>query len=315
MAFRIKKNELVADATARLLEDALDSARAELVSREGSRKEHFHEARKHVKKARAVLRVLRETMGEKRFRRENREYRDVGRALSGVRDAQVLADSFESLMKRFDAPARRDAFRSVESGIAAHAERMTEKLLGDREALDEAERRLVAARRRVSRFARGKGWRAIEGGIRRVYRSARRSYRNAYEAPSDSAFHEWRKSVKYLRYQVQLLGGSWEGPLEALRGELHALSDCLGLDHDLAMLRDTVEAEPDAFGDGATVAALFALIERHQAELRREARARGRRLFAERPKAFVRRLGSYWRAWREAMPPEVAARPRLTLAA
>jgi hypothetical protein len=43
---------------------------------------------------------------------------------------------------------------------------------------------------------------------------------------------------------------------------------------------------------------LEAAIEARQADLAREAFLLGRRLYAERPKAFARRLRRYWEAWR-----------------
>ena len=43
-----------------------------------------------------------------------------------------------------------------------------------------------------------------------------------------------------------------------------------------------------------------ALIDRRQEELLDEAVEIGRRFYAEKPKAFSRRLASYWETWREA---------------
>jgi hypothetical protein len=42
------------------------------------------------------------------------------------------------------------------------------------------------------------------------------------------------------------------------------------------------------------------LIAARQEELLAAARAAGERIYAERPKAFGRRLHGYWRAWRQA---------------
>jgi CHAD domain-containing protein len=54
--------------------------------------------------------------------------------------------------------------------------------------------------------------------------------------PTVENFHEWRKRVKYYRYQLKLLRDFWKPVMEALRREAVKLSDDLGDDHDLAVL-------------------------------------------------------------------------------
>src|SRR6478752_7051079 len=61
----------------------------------------IHEARKDVKKARALLRLYREPLGRETFRRENRALRDAGRELSSVRDAHVLDATVDALAERY----------------------------------------------------------------------------------------------------------------------------------------------------------------------------------------------------------------------
>ena len=77
-------------------------------------------------------------------------------------------------------------------------------------------------------------------------------------------------------------------------GELHELADLLGDHHDLSMLADDLAARP---GLGSRQA-LAGLIARRQDELLDDALALGERIYAEKPKAFVRRLRGYWAAWR-----------------
>ena len=57
----------------------------------------MHEARKDMKKLRALLRLARGELGEDTFRRENACFRDAGRELAGVRDADVMLDTLTSL--------------------------------------------------------------------------------------------------------------------------------------------------------------------------------------------------------------------------
>jgi CHAD domain-containing protein len=108
-------------------------------------------------------------------------------------------------------------------------------------------------------------------------------------------FHRWRKRAKDLWYELRLLEGAWEGPLKALAAEAGRLSDLLGDHHDLAVLREDLHER--RLGEEET-RALAAAIEARQEELGGAALDLGRRIYAERPKRFSRRLRRYWKAWR-----------------
>ena len=84
------------------IEDATELLR----DQEADPVEAVHEARKDMKKLRATLKLVRPVIGEEVYERENGRFRDAGRALSDVRDAQVRAETVEALAERFaDDPA------------------------------------------------------------------------------------------------------------------------------------------------------------------------------------------------------------------
>jgi CHAD domain-containing protein len=139
------------------------------------------------------------------------------------------------------------------------------------------------------------GWRLLEPGVDRAYRDGRAALAAVGAKPSAARVHDWRKRAKDLWYQLRLLEDAWPGLLEATVAEVHRLTEVLGDHHDLAVLREDLERRPEV---GADAAAFTALIEARQATLLDDALALGTRLYAEKPKAFRRRLRGYWRAWR-----------------
>ena len=56
-----------------------------------------HATRKHIKKARALLRLVRDELGKEVFKEENRRLRDVARSFSSSRDACVRLQVLERL--------------------------------------------------------------------------------------------------------------------------------------------------------------------------------------------------------------------------
>jgi CHAD domain-containing protein len=110
------------------------------------------------------------------------------------------------------------------------------------------------------------------------------------EARGDAdRFHRWRKRVKTLWYHARLLASRWH--TQQAVGALAQLEDWLGEDHNVAVLRERLADMPD-LRDSTLWDAIDAICRDYQTELRDQALAAGRRFYAERPKAFVRR----WRA-------------------
>src|SRR3954463_4871672 len=80
--------------------------------------EAVHGARKDLKKARALLRLARPGMSRDAYRRENRTLRDIGRAMSGGRDADVMVETSDALADRF---GQSREFAALHRRLAAHA--------------------------------------------------------------------------------------------------------------------------------------------------------------------------------------------------
>jgi CHAD domain-containing protein len=270
----------------------------------------IHRARKQIKMARATLRLLREGLPNKQYRAENRRLRDAAKPLSEARDAAVLRKAFERIRTGTPKPGARSPgargvrFRhdalEVERVLANEQSRAHRQVAGGR-GVPHARRLLHEARARTSRWHLDKdGWSTIGVGLRLIYRRGRKALQAVHTAPSDTAFHEWRKRVKYLRYQIQLLRPIWPRPLDALTRELHSLSDHLGDDHDLVVLRSKLSANDFPLKNGSGRRALLAKLDHKRVSLQRKALQVGARVYEEPPKLFCSRLRQYWRDWRDA---------------
>jgi CYTH domain-containing protein/CHAD domain-containing protein len=255
--------------------------------------EAIHGARKDLKKARAALRLIRDELGEKSFKRENHALRDAARLLSASRDAEVKLETLDALVEGAgDTPPGATAL-------------WREALIADRDRIvggegDEAGTAVAAIEEVAARAPewriRHDGWKLLAPGLDTAYSEGREAFAALGDSPSFDAVHDLRKRGKDLWYQVRLLRGAWEPVLEATAEEIHDFTDLLGDHHDLAVLAADLEGRSPV--DPAQRETLRALIEARQAELLGEARSAGERIYTEKPKAFGRRLRAYWRAWR-----------------
>lgn len=256
-----------------------------------------HTARKQLQRARASLRLLRYALSDATYRRENIALRDAARRVSAIRDCKALLETREKLVFRHGHPAHAvspGVFRSVlqaNYAQARHQVRQPSALRSTRRMLGQVRDR--GARWRVA----PKGWPVLGLGLKRVYRSGRNGLSHAQQHRSAQILHEWRKQVKYLWHQLELLEPLSPGLIGELADQAHKLAVYLGDDHDLVVLREQVTTRPEGFRDGASQAALLTLIDRRRAELQDKAIILGRRLYHERPNEFESRFGKYWRDW------------------
>ncbi len=257
---------------------------------------HIHDARKQLKKSRAALRLLRNTIGEVAYRRENIALRDAAKPLGVARDSKVLVAALDDLVERFDPAAgslKLDKFRRVlrqEQTATRHA--ITQTLMRrQRKVLRE-----IKARSERWNMTGG-DWRVVGAGLERIYHGGRKKMKAAASSRASEDLHDWRKQVKYLWHQLQILAPAWPGPLGELADQAHKLSDHLGDDHDLAVLHAKIKAHQETFED-RDYDALVAVLARRRKQLQDKACRLGTRIYQEKPGRFVKRIGRYWQLWR-----------------
>lgn len=295
-AFRLKREEEVADGISRIVRARAGIA-AETLEDNDDPATAIHSARKDLKKIRSTLRLVRVELGEKTYEAENRRYRDAGRALSGSRDAEVKVQTLEGLERHFGSEFPSAAATDWRARL--ERERDEETTGADAEATKEAIGAIAAGQAAVDSWPlAGDSWRLLGPGLREAYEGGRKTMKRVAAAPDPELVHEWRKRAKDLWYQLRLIRRAWPGPLEANVESAHELADLLGDHHDLTVLAADLRGRADVADSVRTQ--VVGLIERRQTELIDAALDLGQRLYAEKPKAFERRMRAYWTAWRGA---------------
>ena len=295
MAFRLDLTEALGEEARRAVAEQLEEAIAGLEDGAG---DAVHSARKGVKKARAVLRLVRPALPRNLYRGEQRALRDAGGLLSGTRDAEVMRATAKALAEH---GAGRLPAAGFEGLHAALAELEPAGLADDDDAVDDPVGTAIEELGDV--LARVPGWPLDGCGLGDLRAGAARTYADgvvAWEAARGTddveLLHDWRKRVKDLWYQHRLLRDAWPVVLTAFSDAADALGELLGDEHDLAVLAerlDGLELPP-----AADVEVLAELMGERREQLRAEAFALGERLYAERPAAYERRLTIYLRAAR-----------------
>ncbi|MGF1666575.1 MAG: CHAD domain-containing protein [Acidimicrobiia bacterium] len=265
-----------------------------------------HETRKSIKRLRATLRLVSGEIGTKVYRAENGLLRDTSRLLAPIRDGWVMVDAVARLRSEFSSQLAPTAFAHIEEALTDRHERRRQRTLADENLFPVVVTTLRAARQRYAAWPVESGsertgtrrirdtFEAIEPGLRNTYARGRAEMDHAAAEPVEEHFHQWRKRVKYLRHQMEILEPLWPEVVSAHAATLDQLGELLGDEHDLAVLLQLLADIPSLATDGAERAMLAALAQHRRRELQRAALTVGMRVYAESPGRFVDRMGTYW---------------------
>ena len=257
--------------------------------------EQIHTARKRMKAARATLRLLRPTLSQSAYGRENRALRDAARVLSAARDDTVLLKKLGELTRQTKGSGKRRRLTEFRARLQREATRRRGELA--RRGLRQLAARLRGALTMVDSWpVPPEDWKPVYRSLRDSYRKGRRCARYNARCGNGSSLHEWRKRAKYLRNQLELIAPVQHASVEAMSSELHRLSDHLGEEHDLAVLGELAHRSERQLGRKAD-SALQKLIDKRRHKMRRRALSVGLPIYAEKPGHFETRLRHYFGEW------------------
>lgn len=294
MTFELHTDESLRKGTRRLireqLKDALKSIRDE---EQESADERIHSVRKSFKRMRAILRLVRHEIGEKNYKANNARFREASRPLSEIRDATVLIDALEGLRgftQKTRSPGATEGIEAARTMLVQHRRQVRVRILEEDDALeatagaieDALENRWDEIKGRERLFAKG---------VRDVYKSGRKAFKDAKEGLSVESLHDWRKEVKYLRYQLEVLSPLRPKVLSRRAADADELGELLGRDHDLAVLRCKIaEAqEPEL----PAMKSVTRMIDKVRNSLQKEALSKGERLYREKTSDLFNRFLRY----------------------
>ena len=259
-----------------------------------------HSTRKALKRLRAMLRLVRDTISLDCYHTDNQVLKLIAAELGAVRDTWVMADVLDRLLPHD--PVSQPA-------VGKLVARLEERYRAESLALLENEAQMAAiveqldhVRERSKRWSIRAGesdvplpheFASIEPGLQRVYKRGRRGMRIVADSPTDTLLHVWRKRAKYLRHQVEALNVL--DPITMMRYELELeqLTDLLGDDHDLAVLLARFSNDPALIED-IDLDPVLSAIGRRRHDLQCKAIDLGRTFFADPSTDFIAYVERVW---------------------
>jgi CHAD domain-containing protein len=297
MAYSLKRGESVPTGMKRIARNQLQAAIEGLRGEGGvTRDQAVHEARKCIKKVRALMRLVQTELGDT-YKEETAELRGTARKLSQLRDTAALIKSFDDLSEKHKKKRWERSAAPLRTALVAHKINL-EKELGGRERLDAMATALKKGRRRVKRWPlEAAGFPAIEDGLEKTFRRGRKALAEAHRTMRSEDIHAWRKRVKDHWYHVRLLEDLWSDEIREEERNLKELEDALGEGLNLNLLRERIQAVPDAYGGPKVVLGVVSAIEEERKKLIVRALKIGDAVYRESPKRWLKTIRGLWKQW------------------
>lgn len=253
--------------------------------------EAVHEVRKALKRWRALLRLLARPLGEQADQMRT-EARELMRAIAGARDAQSALDALADLRKA-DLPFSPTSVETIRARLtemrdAAGATSFTKTMQ------DRLSRYLDYATLSLERWPlTAIDFETVTDGLTSTYRRARQLVPDGWFDAEAEHLHDLRRRVVEHRHQMDLIEPLWPRLGKVWAEEAQRLRNQLGSCQDLAVLTNLTAPHQPLAPWRSRLSPLIAA--RRQAHLKSAERLAGR-LFAEKPKAFRRRIAALWSA-------------------
>lgn len=303
MSYQLRKGEKLGDGLRRICRKQIENAIAVATGEKKTSDTPVHKMRKHLKKARASLRLVRKEIGGGLFREQDHCLRDVGRLTSEIRDAEVRLQTVRELQGITQRRGRAGAFPKLEGMFMMELENFMA-------AFAEWQTQAVPMLERT--HANVDCWslddfscKQLRRAVQRTYKNARKALACAEAAPGAENLHRFRTRVKRLWYELRILRPINPVVLKNLTDDLRALGSLLGRAHDLSFLGDRLRREDHKSEWEREGHKLLAVIEVSQGDLQRGAAELAEHFFAERPRDFGERLATWLKDWENDASPSI----------
>ena len=209
-----------------------------------------------------------------------------------------MIETLDELITHFKSHVRKESFKKLRTQLVERRTKIRKQVIQKEKAVSKVLKSTKQISSRVKKWPQFPDQFAIlKDGIRKIYTRGQDEMDCAFKDPTVENLHAWRKSVKYLRYQLEIFEDLTESILKDMGDEAHTLADTLGLDHDLAVLEELLHGELKKACTPKQHEILAALIRQRRTELQKQAEEMGPHLYGETAKQFCKRLKGYWDAW------------------
>lgn len=297
----IKKEESFSEGITRLLVE-LHQESARLVITKSRRHKAIHELRKNIKKIRGILRLIRHEIGNKKYHELNNYYKSIANEVAIVRDDTSQIELLVNLKSR----ARNARLRYIFSKAIVQVQKNRKTELDNFIKASKPffiQQFLLKQKNKIGELNfRGDPELFILKSLKRIHRRSRSAYELSGELKHDEIYHNWRKQLKYLMYQILILNKNDNAYLNNYISGLDELNRLLGTLHDLDLLRSHINENKLIVLKPDQKNALLKSIYQNKYSLKKKIEKTGLKVFEESSDEFAEKVYETWRNFQGCRP-------------
>jgi len=203
-----------------------------------SEEKKIHEVRKNIKKLRAVLRLVKYSGNIDTNKYWDKQLKEIAQSGSELREKYLMLNTLDDIVESYDLEINIIYFDYLYNRLTQDYN-MLKFVLFDEMHLWESINHKVNNLKNKKDDIRllSKGEKVIEQNLVMEYQKGREQMSTSQKDPTFKNCHQWRKSVKYLWYEIRILKIFSNIKLHGYLKKLHNLSEILGDAHDLSDLK------------------------------------------------------------------------------
>jgi len=286
--FVLKNKESAGEDIKRIIIEQIDKASGHLEKDINEKfDESVHEIRKCIKRIRAAVRLIRDDTGKDLYRQENYFFRDINRNLSEIRSIAVIIETLNNIGSN----DLNNDFKTLINHFSDLKDKIIYTLCAQEHRLTRVSGMLQEGKERTGLLpVKENNIGILLGGFTRIFNQCLKCMLIAKNEPVTANLHEWRKKVKYLYYQVQILKPVLPDDFLIYESQLDNLSDYLGMDHDLAELEYSLAGNPDVAGRKDKSCSIMSAVDKSRQEKQTALFVIADEIFGEKLKAEIDNL-------------------------
>ena len=172
MSLKLKQKEDLTKQFQEIATTLLKDAQKTLVKQRNVRiGQRVHIARKKFKQIRGELRLIRYGLGEESYRQNNTILRDAGRPLSEVRDADVMIETLDQLVKYYKKQSRKVSVKKLRTELVKRRNKIWKQILEKEKAMSKVLRLTRQIQNNIKKWPQfPDGFGMLKKGVRKVYK-------------------------------------------------------------------------------------------------------------------------------------------------
>jgi hypothetical protein len=201
MAYVFERDETIPDGIKRIVLELIDSILLQLNDETNNRDEAIYESRKAFKQLRAILRLMRNEVGEKHYKNTNQFYGELAGKLAPLRDAYIVIETLDKLLGAIEDKQVLKVAKAIRKDLNKSYKAVSSNLLKADGAVHHVIVALELHRPSIASWPlKHNKFKIFANDLELNYQEGQKQKRLVSKKSTEEAYHDWRTHTRLREY-------------------------------------------------------------------------------------------------------------------